>query len=129
MTREQIAEIIENSNADERVNAWNYICNETCDYDGEIYTNDNDTYELLFASMDDALRAASYGNYTYTDEYCCLNAYGNLDTFSYFYEGNCPLDTDFMVDYFEEHQYELEDWFDFDPDEYEDDDDDDDDNM
>ena len=128
MTLDFIKSVINDADERELVNAWNYVCDETGRYDEQIYSNDNDTYRLMFNDdIDEALRAAHYGNYNYTDEYCTLNCYGNLDTFSDLWDADSPYYEDTLVEYFNEHQDELEDYFDFDPEEEEDDYDDDDD--
>lgn len=120
MTRDQIKEIIGDAGEYQIIAAWNNWCENENYGDDTVYNNDNDTYTMLFGEdIDAALRAASYGEYTYTHEYCCLDGYGNLVTFNYICDSNCPIDTDTLVDYFEEHEDELGDWFDFNPDDYE----------
>ena len=124
MTREMIDSIIANAKDEEIIGAWNHYCEECAGFDDMVYDNDSDTYEMMFGDIADALRAASYGDFTFTDTYCCLNAYGNLDTFNYVTSNNSPIDTEAMADWFEENEGELEDWFGFDPDDYEEYDDD-----
>lgn len=128
MNIDQIKEIIGNAEDSNLIAAWNYMCDETCSMDSCVYDNDNDTYQMLFGdNIDEAMRAASYGDFTYTDSYCTMNTYGNLDTFSYIWDSNCPIDTDTLADFFLEREDELSDYFDFDPDEYEDEEEDEDD--
>lgn len=128
MSKENILDIIDSAGEAEIIAGWNYYCDETDRYEEKVYDNENETYEMMFGSIDDALRAAYYGDFNYTDDYCCLNAYGNLNSFHCLSDGNCPIDKDELAEWFTEHEDELEDWFNFDPDDYEEDDDDDDDN-
>lgn len=125
MTREQIIEIINDQNEARIVAAWNGYCEEMSMYDGFVHSNDNDGYTALFGdNLDEAIRAAYYGEFNYIDDYCYLDGYGNLSTFTHIGDTECIIDTDTLADYFEEHQDEMEDYFNFDPEDYEEDDDD-----
>lgn len=82
---------------------WNKYCNEE---NPDDYIYDNDEYELsqMFSgssAVSDALRAACYGEYKFTDAYVIFNGYGNLVSF-----GESELDehidfdnlADFLID-------------------------------
>ena len=120
MRLETIKAIIGDASDDEVIRAWGAFCENTDRYDDVVYDNDNDTYQMLFGdNIDEALRAASYGDFNYTDSYVVINGYGNLDTFSYLCSSKCPVDKDELADYFYENQDEFYIWFDFNPDDYE----------
>lgn len=53
-------------------------CLDYLDYWG----NDNEFFDTFFQTKDEAVRAVCYGDYTYTDEYVIINAYGNCDSVS-----------------------------------------------
>ena len=58
------------------------------------YINNNEEGDLsvCFPSIDEALRAAYYGDYTYGDDYFIIDVYGNLKSFS-------GYDIDKIIDY------------------------------
>lgn len=127
MKEETIREIIENADDKKVVYAWNHMCGETDRIDDEIYDNEEYALDEVFGgSVDSALRAACYGEYRYTDTYFVLNGYGNLDSFSYIFEDNCPIDTDELVGFFMENPEDFEMCFDCDIEDLEDDEDEDD---
>lgn len=64
------------------VNTWNEYAREH-DSDNEIYNNDEEFFEVFFSGRTmDAIRAVSYGDYRYQDEYIKFNGYANLETFN-----------------------------------------------
>jgi hypothetical protein len=59
------------------LNGWNG-CLESL----EIMNNDEEFFEIYFDGKPmEAVRAAHYGNYNYTDEYVRFDGYGNLESF------------------------------------------------
>lgn len=51
----------------------------------QVYDNDGVTLEMIFGgSVEEALRASSYGSYDYLDAFVRLDVYGNLETFTSF---------------------------------------------
>jgi len=51
----------------------------------EIYGNDEDFFEAFFSgNVNEALRAAHFGEYNYLDDYVKFNGYGNLESFNFF---------------------------------------------
>ena len=66
---------------------------ECSGYDGSLEEyeydyHDDEFFETYYdGRLDEMARAIYHGNYTYTDEYITINAYGNLETISrYEYE-------------------------------------------
>lgn len=76
-----IVSLLENLETSKLVNLWNEYCNES-NPDDYIYENEEYTLNEMFYSVDEALRAAYYGDYRYGDDYVMFNAYGNLVSFS-----------------------------------------------
>lgn len=117
MEREKIKELIINSSNAEIVRAWNRVCD---DYDDEVFENEETALEERFSGdVGSALRAAFYGDYRYPDSFCCFNGYGNLVSFDYYDDENSPIDIEQIVDYFENNQSELPDFFDVNIEDYE----------
>ena len=84
MTQNQfdaIVSLLKNLEVSKLVSIWNEYCDEN-NPDDSIYENEEYTLNEMFPSVDEALRAAYYGNYKYCDEYIMFNAYGNLVSFS-----------------------------------------------
>ena len=48
----------------------------------EVFENDEWFFEDFFSNNQEAVRAAIYGNYNYTDEYVKFDGYGNLESFN-----------------------------------------------
>ena len=76
-------QLISDGNLYDIVRSINSINDHLSDLD--YWENEEDFFETFFtAKNDEAVRAAYYGDYTYTDQYVIINAYGNLDTLSDF---------------------------------------------
>lgn len=57
--------------------------NDHCDREGfedQIYENNGDFFDLFFDKPIDAVRAAQYGDYRYTDNFVKFDGYGNLES-------------------------------------------------
>lgn len=57
--------------------------NDYCDREGsedQIYENNGDFFDLFFSKPIDAVRAAQYGDYRYTDNFVRFDGYGNLES-------------------------------------------------
>ena len=81
-TVESIKKWLESLSGSELIGLWNeYQSNNG--YEGEINYNDDEFFEIYFSKAIDAVRAVSYGDYRYTDEYVKFNGYGNLESFNY----------------------------------------------
>jgi len=93
---EKIRDIVQN------LNSWN-SCLDYLDY----WENGDDFFDTFFQTKDDAVRAVCYGDYTYTDEYAIINAYGNVDSIGE-YEYNSLLEesiddiVDNLIEYWNE---------------------------
>jgi len=81
-TIENIIEKLQNLTEMKLIILWNQYCDDNSLTDDEIHDNEEYTLNEFFSSVDDALRAAYYGEY-YDDKYFKLNAYGNLESFNY----------------------------------------------
>ena len=67
--------------------------------DLDYWENGDDFFDTFFQTKDEAVRAACYGDYTYTDEYVIINAYGNLDSIGeYEYQSLLEDSIDEIVD-------------------------------
>ena len=66
---DKLREIVQN------LNSYNG-CLDYLDY----YENGEDFFDTFFQTKDEAVRAVCYGDYTYTDYYVIINAYGNCDS-------------------------------------------------
>lgn len=51
--------------------------------DLQYWENDEEFFDTFFSNAMEAVRAACYGDYTFTDEYVKINAYGNLESTNY----------------------------------------------
>jgi hypothetical protein len=65
------------------VSIHNQYC-QNCNYsDDEIYNNDDEFFNIFFESkVLEAVRAVSYGEYRYQDDFVKFNGYGNLESFN-----------------------------------------------
>jgi len=66
----------------------------------DVYENDEEFFNVYFEGRPmEAVRAAQYGEYSYTDEYVRFNGYGNLESMSeYDYEEEMKDSIDDIVD-------------------------------
>lgn len=82
--KEIIISLLHKLETETLINIWNEYCQEY-NMDDYIYNNDEYTLQDMFCGsqnpVDEALRAAFYGDYRYGDEYVIFNAYGNLKSF------------------------------------------------
>ena len=82
-TLEAITDYLNELDNAELVNIHNEYC-QSCNYsDDEIYNNDEEFFNMFFeCKVLEAVRAVSFGEYRYQDEYVVFNGYGNLETFN-----------------------------------------------
>ena len=85
-----------------------YVRENNFSYEGEIERNDEDFFNLFFEGKPmEAVRAASYGHYSYADNWVWFNAYGNLESGDY--EGELPLrDGEEMAEWYIDNYDEVE---------------------
>ena len=96
--KKAIISILKNIEGNTLVNIWNNYCREE-NMDDYIYENEDSELNMLFdGNIGDALRAACYGEYQYTDPYVIINAYGNLTSFTD-YDVPQHIDFDTLADY------------------------------
>ena len=102
--KQSIIAILKAMDADVLVDVWNEYCQEQ-NMDDYIYNNDEYTLKDMFIGsenpVNEALRAAFYGDYRYGDDYVMFDAYGNLKSFDeYNAENNIDFDTlaDYIMD-------------------------------
>lgn len=85
-----------------------------------VFENEKNALEEMFSgNVDSALRAAYYGDYRYTDCYVTFDAYGHLVSFDHHDDEKSPIWIDEIVDYFENKQTELPEFFDVNIEDYE----------
>ncbi len=78
-----IEQYLNNCNDDELFIIHNEYC-ESCNYsDDEVFNNDEEFLNTFFSNANDAVRAASYGDYNYSHSYVKFNGYANLDSSDY----------------------------------------------
>lgn len=80
----QITQQINELSQSELISLHNTYC-QSIGSEGEIYSNDDEFFEIFFnGKVLEAVRAVSYGEYNYSDDYVKFNGYGNLESFNYF---------------------------------------------
>lgn len=57
-----------------------------------IFDNDDDNINTFFDCPHEAVKSAFYGDYNPSHYYFIFNGYGNLASFSYTTDDNCPID-------------------------------------
>lgn len=81
-TLEAITSYLEDLNNDELVSHHNIYAREN-NSDDEIYNNDEDFFNTFFdGKVMEAVRAISFGEYKYNDDYVIFNGYANLESFN-----------------------------------------------
>jgi hypothetical protein len=108
----QLLKAIENATTNELIelnNAYCYHCNYQ---DSEIYSNDEDFFEMFFPNAGDGLRVAQavhFGDYKYNHDYVRFNGYGNLESLNFMETKDlCEL-PEVIVDYILEDITDFED--------------------
>ena len=77
----------------------------------DYYENNEDFFDTFFQTKDEAVRAVCYGDYTYTDPYVIINAYGNCDTVGeYEYQSLLEENIEDIVNNLIELWDEVDDW-------------------
>ena len=93
-----IKSVLKDMTNSQLLNLWDTYCNNSTNMDDYIYENDDEELQYMFSSISEALRAACYGNYNFTDPYVKFNAYGNLQSLSDM-DVIHEIDLDVLVDY------------------------------
>jgi len=81
-TKEAVIEYLENLTASELVQANDIYCELSNDFDGIIFQNNEDFFNVRFDTKIDAIRSVCYGTYNLSDDYVKLNGYGNVESFN-----------------------------------------------
>jgi len=82
-TLEAVQEYLNNLDDSEIVRIHNEYCQSCNNSDDEIYNNDEDFFNTFFdGKVLEAVRAVSFGEYNYSDEYVVFNGYANLESFN-----------------------------------------------
>lgn len=84
MRTSKILKAINNMNTDELIQLQNTYC-QSISSENEIYNNDEDFFDTFYnGKVNDAIRAAHFGDYNWSHNYVKFNGYGNLESFDYF---------------------------------------------
>jgi predicted DNA-binding helix-hairpin-helix protein len=114
---QQIIDTINDMSESQLVELNNDYCTSASYHDDEIHTNDEDFFSTYFENdVIGAVRAASYGNYSYSHNYVKFNGYGNLESFSYFSTNDLCENVETMAEYIADN---LTDFYQFDIEEIE----------
>jgi hypothetical protein len=71
----------ENLEDGDKISLWNEYCSENKNGEDEIYSFDEEFFEIFFSEKPmEAARAASFGTVNWSDEYITFNGYGNLES-------------------------------------------------
>jgi len=82
-TIEAITEYLNDLSDNDLLNVHNEYCQSINDSDSEIFNNDEDFFNTFFnGKVMDAIRAVSFGDYRYSDDYIIFNGHANLETFN-----------------------------------------------
>jgi hypothetical protein len=82
-THEAIEEYVNGLDRYDLVNLHNEYCQEQGCHDDEIYANSDDFFNTFFdGKVIEAVRAVSYGEYNYNDNFVRFDGYGNLESFN-----------------------------------------------
>jgi hypothetical protein len=82
-TREAVIEHLESLDNDELVAIHNQYCDTESYMDDFIYSNDENFFEEEFSGeVMKAVRAVTFGDYRYHDDYVQFNGYANLESFN-----------------------------------------------
>lgn len=80
---EAIKDYLNDLSSSELVSIHNEYCNNN-NMDDTIYSNDEEFFSTFFDNdVIKAVRAASYGEYKFSDEWVMFNGYANLESFDY----------------------------------------------
>lgn len=103
--KEFLLENIETTNGIvQELNSWNGCLDHL-----QVFENDEEFFEMFFTEDKMALvRAISFGEYNYNDEYVRFNGYGNLETLNeYQLEEELKESIEEIIDNLIENQHEL----------------------
>jgi hypothetical protein len=124
MTKEEkfiaaIIEEIDSFNTGQLVQLNNIYCDGAGYPDDQIYSNDANFFADYFSgNIMEAVRAVSYGDYTYTHDWVRINGYGNLETMQYLDSGDLCESVDTIAEHVAENFSDYDYLFNLDPDSF-----------
>lgn len=126
MTKEEkflkaIIEEIDSFDTGKLVQLNNTYCDEAGYPDDQIYSNDEQFFENNFSDMMEAVRAVSYGDYTFSHDWVKIDGYGNLETMQYLDSGDLCENIEIIAEHVSENFSDYDDLFDIDPDDFDED--------
>lgn len=80
-TQEAVEQHLRSLNNSDLVQAHNQSRENANDMDSQIFENDEDFFDTHFNKAIDAVRAAHFGTYNYSDNFVTFNGYANLESF------------------------------------------------
>jgi hypothetical protein len=101
MTFERFEEKFNELDFSDKLNIYNNYCVEYRGSDDEIFTFDEEFFEIFFTNPIDAARAVFFGKIeSWNDEYIRFDGYGNLESLSeYEAEGEIAYDLDSIFEH------------------------------
>ena len=115
--KNHIIAILKMWDIDVLVDTWNQYTEFANKHEKYIYVNNDEGLDDMFAGfghpVSEALRAAQYGNYEWSDRYVVFNRLGNLESVDYCTDVYDYIDFDDLAEYVcSEGTYELQDiWY------------------
>lgn len=113
MTKDKLIELFvecyNNCELTTKIDIHNIYVRETSSYyDDEIAHNDDEFFNMFFENNPSgAVRASSFGDFRYNDDWVWFNGYGNLETGNY--EDQLPLrDAEDMAEWYIDHYDEVD---------------------
>lgn len=79
-SEEQVKDYLKGLSDSEVLNYHREYCEANSYSDDEVYYNDEEFFEIYFSDVMAAIRAISYGDYTFTDEFVKFDGQANLET-------------------------------------------------
>ena len=99
-SKEDLAyEMLNDMDDEEAIELWNEFSEDSNDPDSRIYPNDEDFFSLFGDDVMKVVNAISYGDYTHSDNYVFFDGYGNLQTFNYYGDMNCPISQSDLIEW------------------------------
>ena len=108
MKYETFVEKFNELSTSEKITIFNNYCLEYGDSDKMIYSFDEEFFNMAFSNPMDAARAVYFGSIeSWSDEYICFNAYGNLESLS---EYDVDGEIEYYLDEIFDHEKTWEDY-------------------
>lgn len=104
---DKIKGILEGMDFCELIEVWNSFCDETRN-EAQVFSM-KEFDELMERSKPwEIVRSAFFGDFNPTHDYFTFNGYGNLTSFDYFEDKNCPIYIDDIAEYVDRTEYALD---------------------